>query len=243
MQISVLQWNIWYKEPIENILSTIQEINPDIVCLQEMSIDNAEQSTNDTVAYIAKGLGYNVTYKEIPLEDQAMNLANAIFSRFDIVKEKSTWINKPTGTGQYDDQYRAYVEAELNVDGKPFRVGTVHMSYTHEFVPSDRKLKETSCLVHEIKKNETRFVLTGDFNAPPTSPVIKMIEQQLKNVGPDTNQNTWTTEPFKYNDFEENSLNWRLDYIFASHDVTTLSSEIINTDYSDHLPILATFEV
>ena len=73
MQITVLQWNIWYKEPIENILKVLKEIDADIVCLQELSINNTEQSIADTVQYIADGLGFNVASCEIPIEDQEMN--------------------------------------------------------------------------------------------------------------------------------------------------------------------------
>jgi endonuclease/exonuclease/phosphatase family metal-dependent hydrolase len=34
-----------------------------------------------------------------------------------------------------------------------------------------------------------------------------------------------------------------LDYIFASKDIKVASSEIVNTDYSDHLPILVELEI
>lgn len=39
MHIAILQWNIWYKENIENVVAFIKEINPVIVCLQELSVN------------------------------------------------------------------------------------------------------------------------------------------------------------------------------------------------------------
>lgn len=63
MSFTVLQWNIWYKEKIENILETLMGIDADVVCLQELSIDNPEQSVKDSVAYIAEGLGSMFTLK------------------------------------------------------------------------------------------------------------------------------------------------------------------------------------
>jgi endonuclease/exonuclease/phosphatase (EEP) superfamily protein YafD len=56
-------------------------------------------------------------------------------------------------------------------------------------------------------------------------------------------KNTWTTKPFDYGDFSEHGLNWLLDYVFAAADIKIVSSEIISTEYSDHLPILVTFEI
>jgi endonuclease/exonuclease/phosphatase family metal-dependent hydrolase len=43
--------------------------------------------------------------------------------------------------------------------------------------------------------------------------------------------------------FEENELNRRLDYVFASKNFKVISSEIISTDFSDHLPILVELEI
>ena len=243
MQTTVLRWNIWYKEPIQNILKVLKEIDADIICLQELAINNTEQSTADTVRYIADGLGFNVAFCEIPLENQEMNLANAIFTRFDVLQKCTAWINQPTGTNNYDDEYRAYVQADVRIRNTSLRIGTVHMSYTHAFEPTTRKMLETSNLINEIKDNNSNFILTGDFNATPGSPVIDLIQKQLMNVGPDLLLNTWTTKPFSYGGFTAKELDWRLDYVFASSDIKVIKAEIIQTDFSDHLPILATFEV
>ena len=38
MIIRLLQWNIWYKEKITNIVKTLKQLNPDIICMQELTI-------------------------------------------------------------------------------------------------------------------------------------------------------------------------------------------------------------
>lgn len=43
MRIKVLQWNIWYQENVNNILELIRDIDPDIFCLQELTV-NAEST-------------------------------------------------------------------------------------------------------------------------------------------------------------------------------------------------------
>ncbi len=236
--ISILQWNVWYLEDIKNITTFLKENKADIICLQELTIDFDKQNNIHTPEYIAKELGYNVHYQEITFADKSVKLANAIFSKYELSGTRTVWVNQEQGSGSYDDENRAYVEVKVTVDGKELTVGTVHMSYTHAFEPSERKLQETDALVEAIKDNSQNFVLTGDFNAHPDSKVIKRIESHFKNLGPDYDQKTWTTKPFSYNGFEADALDWRLDYIFGSSDIVVNSSEVLQTEFSDHLPVI-----
>lgn len=243
MNVSVLQWNIWYKEKIEDITTSLVNNKADIICLQELTINNPEQTVKNAVTYIAKRLGYEYAFQAISFEDDDMKQANAIFSKYPISESRNAWINEPTGTGHYNDQYRAYVEISVSVNGELLRIGTVHMSYTNAFAPTPRKLKETEKLLSLIKQNRSKYILTGDFNATPDSAVLQNISKQFVNAGPNDTQKSWTTKPFSYDGFKANTLDWRLDYIFTTPDINTLSSEILQTELSDHLPILATFEI
>jgi len=238
MEVSFLTWNIWYEENIENIAAFLNEHPADIVCLQELTNGYAK-THSDTGGYIAEQLGYNHFVKTIPLDNADWEIANGIFTRFPIKNQKSVWINEPGGTGDYDDQYRAYVETSLDIEGKELTVATAHMSYTDAFKVTGRKLAETAQLVEEIKAKDHRFIVAGDFNAEPGSEVINQISKYLKHAGPDYAEKTWTTKPFSYNGFEANTLDWRLDYIFATPDVNVISAQILQTDFSDHLPVLA----
>ena len=35
--MKILQWNIWYKEDINNIAKELKRIDADVVCIQELS--------------------------------------------------------------------------------------------------------------------------------------------------------------------------------------------------------------
>jgi endonuclease/exonuclease/phosphatase family metal-dependent hydrolase len=237
-----MQWNAWYQEDIDNVVKLIREHQPDIVCLQELTIGFPGRAVKDTPAYLAEQLGYNYYHKELPIEStdgSKIMLANGIFSRFPISDQRFAWINQPKAGGGYSDEYRAYVEVTLDISGRPLSVGTTHMSYTHAFQDTEGKRAETDLLLDQLRNHGDRFVFTGDLNAIPGSYTIQQISQLLQDAGPGHDQKTWTTKPFSYNGFEEAELNWRLDYIFATKDVRVESSEIISTDYSDHLPIIA----
>lgn len=241
--VSILQWNVWYLEDIKNIAAFLKANKADVICLQELTIDFDKQNNIHTPEYIAQELGYNVHYQEITFADKSVKLANAIFSKYELSDTRTVWINQEQGSGSYDDENRAYVEARVNVGGKELTVGTVHMSYTHAFEPSERKLQETDVLVEAVKNNGKNFVLTGDFNAQPDSEVIKRIQKHVKNLGSDYDQKTWTTKPFSYNGFEADTLDWRLDYIFGSSDMVVNSSKVLPTEFSDHLPVIVELNI
>ena len=191
-------------------------------------------------------LDYNYYAPLIPLrelEGQELSLANGIFTKYPIKSQRRVWINEPKGEGGYDDEYRAYVEVVLDIDGHDLTVGTVHMSYTHCFEVTEPKIAETDKLVTELQKPTTPFIFTGDLNATDGSYTIQAVDKVLIDAGPKHDQNTWTTKPFSYQGFEEDQLNWRLDYAFTNDQIRGLTSRTINTDYSDHLPLLVEFEV
>lgn len=242
-KLSILQWNIWYLEDIHNIADFLNINKADVICLQELTINSDKQDRIHTPNYIAERLGYHVYFQEITFADNEMMLANAVFSKYPITKTRTVWVNEEQGSGNYDDENRAYVEAVINIDGDELTIGTVHMSYTHKFELSKRKLTETKKLVEAINVNKERFVLTGDFNATPGSEVVSNIENILTNCGPAYDEKTWTTKPFSYNGFSADTLDWRLDYIFATNDIKVSKAQVLETEYSDHLPILVEMEL
>ncbi|MDB5182569.1 MAG: endonuclease/exonuclease/phosphatase [Candidatus Saccharibacteria bacterium] len=246
MNISVLQWNIWYKEDVRKIVEFLKENPADIICLQELPINYATSVVKDSPEYIARELGYNFFYKDLPIEDTDglhRTLANGIFSKFPIKSSRFAWTKESTGKLGYDDESRAYVEVVLDINGNDITVGTTHMSYTHDFAPNESKKKETDMLLKELKQKSEAYIFAADLNALPGSYTIDSISNLMQNASPSLDQKTWTTKPFSYNGFEANSLGWRLDYIFTTKDIKLIESKILHTEYSDHLPVFAYLEV
>lgn len=237
----ILQWNIWYQEKIENILKTLKEVHADVVCLQELTVGHERNNRVDTPKFIADGLGFNYFYKAAEIEDYG-SYGNGIFSRYPIVNTDFVFIQEPEpGSNDYSKEGRVYVEATIAADGETYAIGTVHMSYTDRFAPTPAKTKETDELLKILGTKKSKYILTGDFNALPDSYTISRVQNVLKNAGPDFEAKTWTTKPFSYNGFEANTLDWRLDYVFVKPDVAIKSSRVVDTEYSDHLPIVIEF--
>ncbi|MFA5003664.1 MAG: endonuclease/exonuclease/phosphatase family protein [Candidatus Saccharimonadales bacterium] len=242
MKLSVLQWNVWFKENADNILSFIKEIDADVVCLQELTTTSQTNPQRNLPEEI-DGLGYRHAFTET-IQSSDLCMGNGVFSKFPIEKFRQAHIqHEDPQSNDFSSENRIYVEATLRINQKELTIGTVHMSYTDRFIVTERKQRELDALVAVITPNSRNFILTGDLNATPESMIVKNLQELLVSTGPDYDKASWTTKPFSYNGFEASTLDWRLDYIFTTPDIKVLESKIVNTDYSDHLPILATIEV
>jgi endonuclease/exonuclease/phosphatase family metal-dependent hydrolase len=244
-KLKVMTWNVLYKEKADNILSLIKRVDPDIVCCQEITADSYINPRRDVPHEISELLGGEYRYLEVLtlLDGKPGSMGNAVISKFPITKSRSTLVQKGGSEIRYSAQTRGYVEISFAVDGHEITVGTTHLSYLDRFVETAERTKEADKLIDFISDNNQKFIVTGDFNSLPDSSTIKKMEKIFKSAGPDHSNKTWTTKPFNYENFRVDGLEYRLDYIFVTADIKVLSSDIIKTDFSDHLPILAEVEI
>ncbi|MGF7229670.1 MAG: endonuclease/exonuclease/phosphatase family protein [Candidatus Saccharibacteria bacterium] len=198
MQVSILQWNVWYKEDIQNIAAFLKACPADIICLQELT-QGYQETEPDTIEHIARALGYRYYGQGMPLPGNSWVQANAIFTRFPLVSKSFQYINEPIGTNGFDDEYRSYVEVTLQIDDThQLTVGTTHMSYTDRFASTPRKEQEADKLTAILRTKQQNFTFTGDLNAAPDSTTVNKVSAILRNAGPAMSENTWTTKPFSY---------------------------------------------
>ena len=249
MKIKVLQRNVWFRERAENLLQVMKKLNPDIICCQEITQGSWFNDKRDVAQFIAQELWYNYyfsrahkyEYPHTPLWERNF-WWNAIFTRFTIKESFDFALINPDDSPDHPYERRTCAVAKVQAWEKVLTIATAHKSYSSRFSEDQDKIEETQKLVHFFGENEN-IIFTWDLNLTPETESIKMIEEELQNCWPDYNQSTRTTKPFSFMWFEENELNRRLDYIFASKNFKVISSEIISTNYSDHLPILVECEI
>lgn len=233
--IKLLQWNIWNNEDIDNIIKELKRIKADIVCIQELSI----KDDNDLKIRKLKEVYPYIYYEKADTFLDGYSQCNAILSKYPIYNKNYTYVREPSDDKKdYSKEGRVYIEVKVIINNKTLTIGTTHLSYTDKFKETKEKDREVTKLINCIKKDN--YILTGDFNTNRTSKYIKCLEKVLVN---NETSNTWTTKPFSYNGFKETELNWKLDYIFTSKDIKVKETKVIDTKYSDHLPILMTLEL
>jgi endonuclease/exonuclease/phosphatase family metal-dependent hydrolase len=236
----ILQWNVWYKEDPIKIAKAIKQWDVDVVLAQELM----EKRDTYTAEMIAEHLGYQFVYQRSETWDRPEKEAqgNAIFSRLPILDWSYHYVQTPKHNPHRADlEGRVYIQAYIGGD-RLMTVATTHLSYTHKFEIHDGRQKEAAVLYSLLKQHESNFVFGGDLNATPESQIVKNVSQVLNHAGPSYREKSWTTKPFNYHGFVETELNWRLDYVFTTPDVTVMNSEVLKTDVSDHLPILIEIE-
>lgn len=248
MKVKILQWNIFYEEKIKNIIQFLSRIRPDIACLQELTNNSEWNNYKNVSQEIAKHLKLFNIYKAAQQQrndkGELCEFGNGIFSRFPIVQTFSKYIQKPAKTfDDYSKVGRLYLEADIQIKKDALTVGTTHTSYAKRFIHNQAKKLEADKLIRLIRRKKKRFILTGDFNSLPNSYTIENLKKYLRHCGPDTQEKTWTIKPFDYRGFKEDKLHWRIDYIFRTPDIRVISSRILKTSYSDHLPILTEIEM
>jgi len=246
--IKVLQWNVWYHENYQNLVEFIKRVDADIVCCQELTTNFIDANPGiDVAAEIAKACDYNYFFHPMTIygtSGEQVQMGNGIFSKFPIISKNYKFVQEADpNVISYETEDRSYVEALLDVNGTHLKVGTVHLSYSTAFAMTEKRLAEAEKLSEATQDNHERFILTGDMNAKPDSPIIKQLEKMFIHADPNTARPTWTTKPFSYQGFEANKLDWRLDYIFATEDINVIDNKILETDYSDHLPVLAEVQI
>lgn len=245
--IKLLQWNVWYHEKYQNLIEFIKKIDPYVLCCQELTINGPSNPGVNVPEEIAKACGYTYYFHPMTIYGtggHSIQMGNGIFSKFPITSKDFKYVQKADPSiKSYETEDRSYVETVLDVNGRNLKVGTVHLSYSKEFGMTEKRLAEAQKLYEAVQNNHERFILTGDMNSTPDSPIIKTLEKWFVHAGPDINRPTWTTKPFSYQGFEANSRDWRLDYIFITKDINVLTDRIIDTSYSDHLPVYAEIQI
>lgn len=250
MKIKILQRNVWFKERAENLLEVMKKYKPDIICCQEITIGSWFNDKRDVPKFIAEELWYNYffskahkyEYPQAP-KGEVNFWWNAIFSTYPIKESFDFPLINPNDSADYPYERRTCAVVKLQIENQTITVSTTHKSYSSKFSEDQDKIDETKKLIDFFWEKPENLLFTWDLNLTPDCESIKMIESVLQNCWPNYDKPTRTTKPFSFMWFEEDKLNRRLDYIFASRDIKVLSSEIIQTDFSDHLPILVECEI
>lgn len=229
--MKILQWNIWYKEDINNIAKELKRIDADIVCIQELSFVGNDKNSIDVLSQIYPYVYYEIADTFLDGRSQC----NAILSKYPFIEKSKVFVQEPgIDKNDYSKEGRIYLEVSINYNNKIYNIGTTHLSYTHRFEETKLKDIEVAKLINTIK-DKNNYIFTGDLNTIKTSKYINMISKYYTN---NDTENTWTTKPFSYNGFEANELDYKLDYVFTSSEINVKNIKVLDTKYSDHLPIL-----
>ena len=220
------------------IFETLNELDPDIICFQEVTRRMFEK-----LEPLLQKYNYTGEYRDNTKAGEA-NFILTKKDKFELLDSKTLWLS-PTpnvpGSKYPGDQSilpRVITKARYKTrDNKIINIFNTHFDY----LGKNSRLNSANQIVEYIKKiTDEPLILTGDFNDYPDSEPIKIISNHLKDLT--------INIPVSFHQFNESKTGVKIDYIFINQLVHSSEGEIVEykdkTKFlSDHHPILINFSI
>lgn len=238
--IRVATFNIHYGSGGDNVLDlehtarVIESMNVDVIGLQEVDRHWSERSQFiDEPRWFARRLGMRAAYganlDEPPLEpgQPRRQYGTAVLSRHPILSHRNTHLPKFEGHEQ-----RGLLETVISVGGKKLRFANTHLQHNDNL----EREAQAAAIVELLGDNPELTILVGDINAVPDTPEVQTLTNVLVDAWAKVGDGPGYTIPVE-------GPTRRIDYIFSTDDLTPVHAEVITTDASDHLPVLADLKI
>jgi endonuclease/exonuclease/phosphatase family metal-dependent hydrolase len=236
MTVKVLSWNIWHGKNLDQIIELIKREEPDIIALQEA----IESDDRANIAHtIAQTLNYEAFFYPAFTTDRhepAYTIGNAVLSKFPLKSGRCIVLSSLAEYQKTSEtEPRVACVSQIDIDGTSVDVVSVQLAHTDSRQPTLIHHNQLDNLLNGLKTNQT--IVAGDFNTLPDSSIIKALNNVLVNT--DSSPQMPTKKDFKGNEVAE----FRIDYIFTTPDIKTQSFKILESDASDHKPLLAALKL
>lgn len=231
LTLRVMSYNIHHAEGLDGKLDVarvarvILEARADVVGLQEVDRGVARTQKRDLPGEFAKLTGMQVVFaKNIP--HQGGDYGTAVLSRFPIKRTAHTPL-KMIGRGEQ----RGLQQVLLDVHGREVLFLNTHLDHRRDPAEREESVREIRSLV--AAAGTTPLILVGDFNASPDSAAIGVLRQFLTDAWTVAGQGPGFTIPVK-------QPTHRIDYVWVTAaTIEPLSMSVLESEASDHLPIVA----
>ena len=213
------------KIDFDTMADAIRRMQPDVVGLQEMrGAGEDPEYTAQTEALAAKtGMPYFFFAKAIDVPHGGP-YGNAILSRLPIESVEVIPIPDPAPKAGVCYETRCVLKAHL--------AGGVTVMVTHFGLDIDEQKNAVRVLTENLPKE--RCVLMGDFNLTPANPILSPIRERMKDTA-----DLFAGERLS---FPSDAPRCKIDYIFATPDLTVTAADIPPIVASDHRPHVAVIQ-
>jgi endonuclease/exonuclease/phosphatase family metal-dependent hydrolase len=216
----------------ERVARVINHFDPDVVAVQEVDCHRPRTGGQDQAQLIADHLRMSHVF-EAMFEEEKERYGIAIFSKHPLSLIKAGYLTK-AGSGIFAEA-RGAIWVQVELEGRKL----FHFINTHFGLGRGERARQVKKLlgprwVGGIPENEP-VIVCGDFNAGPSSPVVKSLQVRLRDCqgaleGAKPKATFSSINPFL-----------RLDHVFVSNHFQVKRVEVPRTPTavvaSDHLPV------
>ncbi|MDF2548149.1 MAG: hypothetical protein K0R93_3047 [Anaerosolibacter sp.] len=208
---------------LDQIGKLITDHQIDIVGLQEVDKyvvrskfeDQVKKIANETAMYYAFAPNMRLAGAEY---------GNAILSKYPIESYQN--VRLPGFR-----ERRGLLMSKIHVGDK-----SVNFLVTHLGLTKEEKQNQFNVLKQYVEYLGERTVLVGDFNSRPDHEGILGLKNFLVDAAADS-------EDYHQHTYDGIVIKSRIDYIFLSPDMKATDYKVIESDISDHLPLMASIEI
>lgn len=216
---------------LDGVAGLIRRTSPDIVALQEVDRFTRRAHGKDQAAQLAEltGLQHHAHFRATDLFGGEYGVA--LISRFPL---QQPWNMQLPRAGS--EEPRTVGRARIEVNGQTVSVYVTHLA--HMPTNGDLRAKQMKAILAELDADPFPKIVMGDLNESPTSQAVRMLRRELRDAFDTSGRGPSGTYPLP---FFLPSV--RLDYVMASAELEPQQTYVIESDASDHYPVVAEFEV
>jgi endonuclease/exonuclease/phosphatase family metal-dependent hydrolase len=220
---------------LERVAEIIRSSQAEIVMLQEVDKKTRRSGGVDQLSRLRDLTGMHGVFGKA-IEYDGGEYGIAVMSRWPIVSSVFALlpgkIDQPIGRGGYEA--RGALIARINTPGQSIRVVNTHLDASRS--DSNRLVQGNELIALANVQRKSGFTIVGgDLNSEPDSPLAHLFEQNgwrdmFVACGQENGFSFPADKPVK-----------RIDYLFAGPRTACKSAKVLDTQASDHRPVL--FEV
>lgn len=184
--LSFLQLNIERAKHYDRFVPFVKNFSADVFCAQEL--------LEKDLPFLEKELGMKCIFSPMTTflgEGDPLVMGVGIFSRYPMVKKREEYYfgTKDHGefvsNGDLDGMSRVFLYSDIEKDGKIFRIGTTHFTWSKDGEITNRQRRDLARLL-PILKEAGEIVFSGDFNTPRGREIFSEITSHYNdNVPPE----------------------------------------------------------
>lgn len=260
--MKLISFNIGIKiDNSQKIGEFIQSQEPDIVAFQEIvrhfdeSVFKIYKSKCDIEKIIGERMPYHF-FGPLWIADHTrkngkinrdfngfIEQGNEIISKFPITEATNEHYYKhyeysADRTNFYtEDHARAVQIVELEIGEKKLQILNLHGLYSKHKQDTERTISQCEYVLNAAKQKNIPTIIAGDFNLLPETKSIQLLNKEFRNL---INEYNITSTIPGSNDGSDFGV---IDFIFINDKIKVNDFKVIDTEISDHCPLVLDFEV
>lgn len=222
---------------LTKVCDVIREYDPDIVGLNEVRGRGKRDDYTAQVETMAAYLGYHCYFGRSICINGSEPYGNAVLSKYPIIEASVIRIPNPVDEEalrkcEPRSLCRAVIEIPIDGEAGAYSGAVTELAvYASHFGLTEVEQEHAVSTALTCLSAEPRpFLLMGDFNMQPDAPLMQPLHRSLNSVDPLIEGKM---------SFPSDSPRIKIDYIYASRDITFIDADVPQIVASDHCPIWA----